>query len=174
MISVEYYLTPFGELILGSFDDKLCLCDWKYRKMRIQIDDRIKSELNADYAYKTSPVIEETIRQLQEYFSGERTIFQLQLKMIGTPFQQSVWDTLCQIPYGTTTTYLDLSRKLGKEKAIRAVAAANGANALSIIVPCHRVVGRSGELVGYAGGLDTKMKLLKLENAPINDQLDLF
>ena len=94
---------------------------------------------------------------------------------MNTAFQKSVWDELRQIPYGKTDSYLGLSQKLNNEKAIRAVASANGANAISIIVPCHRIIGSNGELVGYAGGLPAKKKLLKLEGSdPMGDELELF
>ena len=94
--------------------------------------------------------------------------------LAGTDFQKTVWQSLLQIPYGKTMTYLDLSRNMGNEKAIRAIASANGANAISIIIPCHRIIGSNGELVGYAGGLPTKKRLLQLESAYINPQLELF
>ena len=169
-IQIKYHKTPVGELILGSFDGKLCLADWRYRKMRSTIDKRIKTGLNAEYEEGRSNVIEETIYQLEEYFRSERKVFDIPLLLIGTDFQKSVWDALMQVPYGKTDTYLGLSKKIGKEKAIRAVAGANGANAISIIVPCHRIIGSDGNLVGYAGGLHAKKKLLQLETP----HLDIF
>lgn len=112
------------------------------------------------------------VQQLREYFAGERKTFQLQLNPQGTPFQKKVWTSLLEIPYGTTTTYLALSRNLGDEKAIRAVAAANGKNPLWIVIPCHRVIGSDGSLTGYAGGLWRKKWLLEHENP--SAQLGLF
>ena len=162
-ITIKYYKTPVGELILGSFDDKLCLADWRYRKMRSTIDKRIQTGLNADCIEDSSDVIERAISQFEEYFRNERKEFDIPLLLIGTDFQKSVWDALMQVPYGKTDTYLDLSEKIGNVKAIRAVAGANGANAISIIVPCHRIIGSDGNLVGYAGGLPAKKKLLELE-----------
>ena len=94
--------------------------------------------------------------------------------LVGSDFQKTVWNTLLQIPYGKTETYLGLSKSMNNEKAIRAVASANGANAFSIIVPCHRVIGSDGKLVGYAGGLSVKKKLLELEGALATNQLSLF
>jgi methylated-DNA-[protein]-cysteine S-methyltransferase len=173
-INIQYFKTPIGELIIGSFDDKLCLCDWKYRKMRAAVDKRIQTGLNADFVEATSPVIELTKTQLGEYFSGRRTVFNIPILLVGTDFQQSVWKALIQIPLGKTASYLALSKLLSNEKAIRAVAAANGANAISIIIPCHRIIGSDGSLVGYAGGLAAKKTLLKLENALENEQLSLF
>lgn len=173
-IKIQYFKTPYGELIIGSFEDKLCLCDWRYRKMRESIDKRIKKGLNSDFIEESSDVIEITKAQLTEYFADERKEFDVPLLFVGSDFQKSIWDTLMQIPYGTTNTYLGLSRIIGNEKAIRAVASANGANAISIIVPCHRIIGSDGKMVGYAGGLAVKKKLLSLENALYESQLSLF
>jgi len=108
--------------------------------------------------------LEDTVSQLNEYFKGERTQFSLKLNPKGTDFQQRVWDTLLTIPYGKTTSYLQLSKDLGDVKAIRAVANANGKNPLWIIVPCHRVIGSDGSLTGYAGGLSRKQWLLEHES----------
>jgi methylated-DNA-[protein]-cysteine S-methyltransferase len=101
--------------------------------------------------------------QLREYFAGERREFDLPLDMRGTAFQQSVWEALLAIPYGETTTYGQLAKRLGDVNAVRAVGAANGRNPVSIVVPCHRVIGSTGKLTGFAGGLDTKAYLLRLE-----------
>lgn len=173
-IHIAYWRTVYGELMLGSFQDKLCLCDWRYRHKRISIDQRLQKKWTVQYTEGSSQIIEEAKHQLSAYFNRERTTFDLPILMAGSPFQLLVWNTLMQIPYGSTETYLGLARKLDREDAIRAVAAANGANALSIIVPCHRVLGSDGKLVGYAGGLETKKKLLLLENALPQDQLSLF
>ena len=117
----------------------------------------------------------QAIQQLKEYFEGERKEFSLPLLMVGTEFQQSVWNELIKVSYGETETYLSLTNKVGNMNTIRAVAAANGANAISIIVPCHRIIGSDGNLVGYAGGLDAKKKLLQLENKDkFPEQLELF
>lgn len=174
IIEISYFTTLFGELILGTFNHKLCLADWRYRKMRIAIDQRIQNTLKATYTENNNPIIEETKNQLNQYFEGNRTEFDIPLLLIGTDFQKSVWNALLEIPYGKTYSYLDLSKKLNQEKAIRAVASANGANAISIIVPCHRIIGSNKTLIGYAGGLNTKQKLLSLENPSFNNQLKLF
>ena len=173
-IHIEYFKTSFGELLLGSFNNQLCIADWRYRNMRNAIDYRIKTVLNAFYVEQEDAVLEETKKQLLQYFKQERTIFDIPLLLVGTDFQKSVWSALIGISYGKTDSYLGLSKKLKNEKAIRAVASANGANAISIIVPCHRIIGSKGDLVGYAGGLTTKMKLLELENPSFNQQLKLF
>lgn len=111
------------------------------------------------------------VQQFQAYFQGELKEFDLKLNPIGTDFQKKVWEKLLEIPYGTTTSYLKLSRDLGDEKAIRAVASANGRNPLWIVVPCHRVIGSDGSLTGYAGGLYRKQWLMELENPPIQQRL---
>ena len=164
MISIQYYKTPVGELILGSYDNKLCLGDWRYRKMRSSIDSRIQKGLKAEYVEESSEVIVETMKQLDEYFTNDRKTFDVPLLMVGTDFQKSVWQGLIEIPYGTTASYLELSKNIGNEKAVRAVASANGANAISIMIPCHRIIGSDGALTGYAGGLPAKKKLLELES----------
>jgi len=174
-ISIKYFHTPFGELILGSFKDQLYLCDWRYRKMRSQIDNRIQKVLNGYFKEEETSIIRDAEHQLTQYFSGDRTDFNITLSMVGSPFQLSVWNELVKIPFGKTETYLGLSKKIYNEKAIRAVAAANGANALAIFVPCHRIVGSKGELTGYAGGLKVKKKLLQLEaDKQTFKQLNLF
>ena len=173
-INISYFKTPVGELIMGSFDDKLCLCDWRYRKKRNDIDTRIISGLNADYVEGDSGIISETKKQLTQYFERERREFDIPLLFIGSDFQKRVWEVLLTITFGNSETYLGLSDKLGDKNAIRAVASANGANAISIIVPCHRIIGTDESLVGYAGGIDSKRKLLKLENILIHNQFSLF
>lgn len=110
-----------------------------------------------------SPELEEAVRQIEEYFLGKRKEFTFKLNPTGTEFQKKVWDELLKIPFGETISYLDLSKKLGDPKAIRAVAAANGKNPIWIVIPCHRVVGSKGEMVGYAGGIHRKKWLLNHE-----------
>jgi len=105
----------------------------------------------------------EAIQQLNDYFAGKRTDFDLKLSPTGTEFQNQVWQALLKIPYGTTTSYGALAKQLGRPKASRAVGAANGQNPLAIVVPCHRVIGSNGKLTGYAGGLHRKEALLNLE-----------
>jgi methylated-DNA-[protein]-cysteine S-methyltransferase len=173
-IKIDFFKTPFGELILGDYDNMLCLCDWRYRKMRNSIDARINKHLRSQFIEKESSLIQEAKLQLDQYFEGNRKEFDIPLLQIGTEFQKKVWNALGQIPYGKTMTYSELSAKLGDPKAIRAIASANGANALVVIVPCHRIIGSDGDMVGYAGGVDAKMKLLKLENAFPANQLNLF
>lgn len=116
----------------------------------------------------------EVIRQLDAYFAGELTEFDLPLRLAGTPFQQSVWAELLKIPYGETRSYGELAEQLGKPGASRAVGLANGKNPVSIVVPCHRVIGASGSLTGYGGGVDRKQRLLAFENGTENDVPALF
>ncbi len=113
----------------------------------------------------SSPILNETIRQLREYFSGERKIFDLPLKQNGTPFQEKAWDYLMTIPYGKTVSYKEEAIKIGSPKGSRAVGSANGKNNIAIIVPCHRVVNQGKGLGGYAYGLDVKKYLLRLESS---------
>ncbi len=166
-IVTRSFRTPCGELLLGAFNGKLCLCDWRYRRMRTTIDARIRRGLQAEVEEGDAPVISGAIKQLEAYFAGERHTFDLPLRFVGTDFQQRVWKALQEIPYGATITYAELASMVGEPSAVRAVASANGANALSIIVPCHRVIGSDGSLTGYAGGLGVKRKLLQLEGADI-------
>ena len=162
-IAIQYLKTPYGELVLGSFDEKLCLCDWRNGKTRQTIDNRLRKGLRAVFAENKSKVLDMTTQQLQEYFEGKRRQFDVPLLMVGTSFQKSVWNELRQVSYGQTLSYLQLAEKVGNKNAVRAVANANGANAISILIPCHRIIGSNGKLVGYAGGLETKKKLLILE-----------
>ena len=112
-----------------------------------------------------SVVLKEAERQLGEYFAGERSAFELPLAPVGTPFQRRVWDALREIPYGETVSYGELARRIGQPTASRAVGLANGKNPISIVVPCHRVIGSSGKLIGYGGGLERKHTLLELERS---------
>ena len=116
-------------------------------------------------------VLKEAVSQLEEYFEGKRTDFNLKLNPQGTEFQRKVWKALLEIPYGKTISYMDQTKKLGDIKAIRAVASANGKNPLWIVVPCHRVIGTDGSLTGYAGGLWRKKWLLELENPTTQQSL---
>ncbi len=164
-INIQYYKTKVGEFILGSFNSKLCMLDWRYRKMRTTIDNRIRNGLKAEYVENGDELIGEAIEQLDEFLRGDRRRFDIPLLMVGTEFQKSVWNALVKVPYGYTSTYLQLAENANNKKAVRAVASANGANAISLIIPCHRIIGSNGELVGYAGGLPVKKRLLELEKS---------
>ncbi len=162
-INIQYHKTKIGELILGAFDEKLCILDFRYRRMRPTVDNRIKRGLKADFIEQKDETIDEAKRQVDEYLNEGRKDFDVPLLMVGTDFQKNVWKGLMKVPYGSTSTYLKLAKSINNEKAVRAVASANGANSIGLIIPCHRIIGSNGELVGYGGGLPVKKRLLKLE-----------
>ena len=149
--------SPVGELTLVARDGKLSAILWEVeRANRVRLGELIESH--------DSPVLLETERQLQEYFAGTRNQFELELDFTGTDFQKQVWQALLTIPFGETRSYSQIAEQIGNPKAVRAVGAANGRNPISIIAPCHRVVGASGGLTGFAGGLEAKQYLLTLED----------
>lgn len=148
--------SPVGLLTLAAKGDKLTAILWE-----CEIDGRVKlGEMIEDPAF---PVLQKTEQQLNEYFAGKRTRFELDLDFTGTEFQKEVWAALLEIPFGETRSYSDIARRIGRPKAVRAVGAANGRNPISIVAPCHRVIGTSGKLTGFAGGLANKELLLRLE-----------
>lgn len=152
----SHFDSPVGRLTLVASDDGLAAVLWEN-------DDpqRVRLDIGAEAA--SHPVIAAAAEQLREYFAGSRIAFDLKLDPAGTEFQRSVWKLLLQIPYGETRSYGELATALGNPNAMRAVGAANGRNPLSIVAPCHRVVGAKGELTGFAGGLEAKAYLLSLE-----------
>ncbi len=166
IINIQKYTSPCGELVLGSLDGKLCQCDWVVEKHRDIVDRRLKKQLGATFVETTSDVIELASAQLDEYFAGTRQVFTVPLLFVGSDFQRSVWHELMNIPYGKTISYAALAVRLGRPSAVRAVANANGANAISIFAPCHRVIGSNNTLGGYGGGLNAKRYLLQLESSP--------
>lgn len=155
-IIVHRYESPCGPLVLGSYEERLCLCDWQVEKHRDHVDNRLKRVLNADFVVGTSGIIDRAVRQLDEYFAGDRTNFDIPLLFVGTDFQKTVWTDLLNIPYGQTISYGEMAKRIGKPTAVRAVANANGANAISIFAPCHRVIGSNNTQTGYGGGLEAK------------------
>lgn len=162
-IAIQYYDSPCGTLVLGSIAARLCLCDWTANRHRERTDARLQRTLNAEYAIRPSDVVSRAMSELDEYFLGKRTAFDIPLLMAGTEFQKQVWQSLLAIPYGTTISYGEEARRIGMPAAVRAVANANGANPISILVPCHRVIGSNGALTGYGGGTVAKQWLLQLE-----------
>ena len=164
-INIQYHKTKIGELALGSFDEKLCLLDFRFRKMRTAVDSRIRKGLNAEYVEQNDDVIEKTRKQIDEYLNGDRNGFDVPIVVVGTEFQKTVWNALMKVPYGVTSTYSQLAKDINNEKAIRAVASANGANSIGLIIPCHRIIESNGDLGGYGGGLAVKKRLLKLEQS---------
>lgn len=164
VITTRLYDAPCGRLVLGSFGDSLCLCDWLTGQHHGLIVRRLSRNLGACFAEGTSPLLEAAAAQLDEYFSGRRRAFGLPLLFTGTKFQKAVWQRLMTIPYGETISYGALAAGLGMPKSVRAVANANGANAISVFAPCHRVIGADRSLTGYGGGLAVKRYLLDLEH----------
>lgn len=165
IIKISYMQTSLGELILGSINEKLCLSDWNNRTKRTSIDKRITTLLRAHYVETPSSITNIAQKQIQEYLQGGRSSFDLPLASPGTQLQQLVWNEIIKIPYGTTISYKELAARTGHPTAIRAVASCVGANALSLIIPCHRIIGSNGSLGGYAGGKETKKRLLELEGS---------
>ena len=150
--------SPVGELTLVATQTGLAAILW-------EDDDPRRVPLPWGARDPGHPVLRETERQLGEYFAGARRAFSLPLDVRGTPFQRTVWQAMGEIPFGETRSYGDLARRIGNPGAVRAVGAANGRNPISIVGPCHRVVGSSGKLTGFAGGLAAKAFLLRLEGA---------
>jgi methylated-DNA-[protein]-cysteine S-methyltransferase len=153
-----YISSPVGELILESEDEKIITLGF--------LRDTKQEETS-------TPVIEQCISELEEYFSGRRKFFSFEMDLRGTEFQVKVWSELLNIPFGKTISYEELAIRIGNIKSIRAVGLANGQNPIAIVVPCHRVIGKSGDLVGYGGGLDRKIWLLQHEGA-MQKQLSIF
>jgi methylated-DNA-[protein]-cysteine S-methyltransferase len=150
-VSIAYYKSPAGILRLEATDSALTVVSFEN-------DTTVINPISTNHS-----ILQRTISQLDEYFAGTRMSFDIQLSPQGTGFQQSVWNELLKINYGVAITYLQLAKRLGNVKSIRAAASANGRNPLGIIIPCHRVVGADGKLTGYAGGLHRKQWLLEHE-----------
>lgn len=149
-----YLNSPIGDLLLAGDESALTLIGFPKGKMR--------HDPEPDWIFNEKPFAAAR-QQLQEYFAGDRKDFDLPLQLSGTEFQVQVLEELQTIPYGETTSYGDIANRIGRPKAVRAVGAANGRNPLPIVIPCHRVIGSSGDLTGFGGGLDTKAALLRLE-----------
>jgi methylated-DNA-[protein]-cysteine S-methyltransferase len=150
--------SPIGRLKLVATDEGLAGILW-------ETDHPRHARLNVEAEDDAHPVLVETERQLEEYFAGQRTAFTMKLDLAGTAFQRKVWNALLTIPFGETRSYGQIARQIGNPAAARAVGAANGRNPVSIVAPCHRVLGATGRLTGFAGGLDAKAHLLALERA---------
>ena len=168
IIFTETYHSPCGDLILGSFGDQLCLCDWTVSKLRNRTDLRLKRVLKAEMREEPSAVTREATKELDAYFLGVRKNFDLPLLFVGTPFQKSVWENLHFVPYGETRTYAWMAEQLGNEHAVRAIGHAIGSNPIAIFAPCHRIIGSDGKLTGFAGGIAAKKFLLDMES---NDKM---
>jgi methylated-DNA-[protein]-cysteine S-methyltransferase len=157
-LSYKLVNSPIGVLRLVASENGLVAILWKNDKpRRVRLGEVVEEP--------SHPVLVRTEKELKEYFAGERRVFSIPLDMRGTPFQNEVWGALLGIPFGETRSYADLAKRLGNPAASRAVGAANGRNPVAIIVPCHRVVGATGSLTGFAGGLEAKAYLLSLEGS---------
>ena len=155
-----YMDSPVGALKLVAHDQALVAVMWDNEDhKRVRLAELIESPQH--------PMLHKVKQQLEQYFAGQRQQFDLPIDFQGTDFQQQVWQALLTIPYGETRSYKEIALQIGNAKAVRAVGAANGKNPISIIAPCHRVIGASGALVGFAGGLDKKQILLSLEQSQI-------
>ncbi|HEY9045898.1 MAG TPA: methylated-DNA--[protein]-cysteine S-methyltransferase [Ohtaekwangia sp.] len=158
MKGTAYYTSPVGELLIESEDEKIITVNF--------LKDTKREEV-------PTPATDQCITELDEYFFKGRKFFTVELDLRGSTFQQKVWNALLAIPYGKTVSYEEIALRVGDIKSIRAVGLANGQNPIAIIVPCHRVIGKSGDLVGYGGGLENKEWLLYHEGAMLR-QLSLF
>ncbi|MGI9232262.1 MAG: methylated-DNA--[protein]-cysteine S-methyltransferase [Woeseiaceae bacterium] len=157
-----YLDTPIGELLLAGEEGSLSMIGFPKGAMR--------RDPEPDWIYNEKP-LEDARGQLMEYFAGKRKSFDLPLQLNGTEFQVSVLQALQNIPYGETVSYGEIAKRIGRPKAMRAVGAANGRNPIPIVVPCHRVIGSSGDMTGFGGGIDTKEALLRLEAENTHDLL---
>ncbi len=158
-----YYQSPIGLIRMGE--------TWGFLTRADFIEQNTESEhFLSDSISKTSTLLKDACRQLDEYFEGRRQKFDLALKPQGTDFQRFAWESLLRIPYGETRSYLQQAESIRNPKAIRAIGQANSRNPIPIIIPCHRVIGKNGSLTGYAGGLDRKTRLLSLENSFMHEQ----
>ncbi len=165
IVNIQHYDSPCGQIVLASIGGELCLCDWSGMQCAERNKRRLLRLLDAVFKEELSEVIEQTQRQLDEYFAGTRSVFDIPLHPVGTDFQKAVWSALLEIPYGEVRTYMDIARRVDNVRGVRAVAQAIGANGIGIIIPCHRVIGSDNTLTGFAGGLETKRRLLELEGS---------
>jgi AraC family transcriptional regulator of adaptative response/methylated-DNA-[protein]-cysteine methyltransferase len=164
-ITLSWIRTAAGPLVVGTTEEAVCLLEFSDRRMLENQLRTLRRRFRGVLLPGSNPLVTALQQQLTEYFSGERRQFTIPLSHPGTPFQEKVWSTLLDIPYGTTCSYQDVARKVGHPRAVRAVGTANGMNRIAILIPCHRVVNASGELGGYGGGLWRKRMLLDLESA---------
>ncbi len=162
-IEVDLVDTPLGPVVVGATSSALCLLEFATRRMLATQVDVLRRRFKTSVVPGRNEVVERTAQELAEYFAGKRSRFEVPIATPGTPFQERVWRELCKIPFGETRSYEALARKVGRPGAVRALGTANGANRVAIVVPCHRVCRKSGELGGYGGGLWRKQALLDLE-----------
>jgi methylated-DNA-[protein]-cysteine S-methyltransferase len=168
-IATTYYQSPLGLLRIGGTDTYISEISFVDN-----LDGAAPRKSSADLQGPVSPLVIQCIEQLIQYFQGQRRVFEFPVHQEGTDFQQKVWTELTAIPFGKTLSYLDMARRLGDTKTIRAAAAANGKNHVAIVVPCHRVIGSKRDLVGYGGGLWRKKWLLDHETKILYGVQTLF
>jgi len=173
MIVYENYTTELGEVVIAACNQGVEGIDKGIVALRFHSADS-PLRLGKGWCREASELTEMAAQQLREYIAGQRRHFDLPLAPHGTEFQRRVWDALVQIPFGETRSYSQQAQQLGQPRAIRAVARANGANPVAVIIPCHRVIGANGSLTGYAGGLPLKARLLTLEGASFVSQGELL
>jgi len=163
VVHIIRIVTPLGPMMAGATEDALCLLEFADRRiLELQLR-RVRKHFDAFFIPSSNRILEQLRRELDAYFDGELQRFTVSLSAPGTPFQQTVWKRLQQIPYGTTASYRDIATSLGSPNSVRAVARANGDNRIALIIPCHRVIGSDGNLTGYGGGLWRKRRLLDIE-----------
>ncbi len=167
VITVKRILSPLGPIFVGATDKGVCLVEFTDRRMIETQINRLRQSMKAEFVQGEHRILDKLETQLEEYFKGKRTSFDLPLVLTGSDFQKKAWDALAKIPYGETRSYQEQAIKVGDINAVRAVARANGDNKISIIVPCHRVIAKNGKLAGYGGGLWRKKFLLDLEKKNI-------
>lgn len=165
VVDLKRIETPLGTMIACADENGICMLEFSDRKALPTELKEISKHFNANIIQGENPHFKTLEKELAEYFEGKIKDFNVPLSPVGTDFQKSVWEILRKIPYGTTRSYMEQAKILGNPKAVRAVANANGLNKISIIIPCHRVIGTNGKLTGYGGGIWRKQKLLELEKA---------
>ncbi|MBS4944210.1 MAG: methylated-DNA--[protein]-cysteine S-methyltransferase, partial [Neisseria mucosa] len=170
-LTVAALATPLGEMLAVFGGKGLCLLEFVGQKQLEQEITAVQKALHGQFIFQENEQTQLLRQELDLYFQGRLKVFATPLEMIGTAFQQQVWNALLTIPYGETRSYKEQAQQLGNPKAIRAVAAANGQNKVSILIPCHRVIGSDGKLTGYAGGLNRKQSLLALERGEVQTAL---
>jgi len=163
-INLQFYKHKYTEFVIGSYNGRVCILDYRYRKQRASLDRKISAALNAKFVYKNDETIEHAISQIDDYFMGMQNNLTFNVLPIGSRFDKQVWNELSSIKSGETSTYSELASKMGPLVSPRNVAISCGLNTLAIIIPCHRVINSNGDIGNYGGGVDMKERLLRLES----------
>ena len=162
-LTITHFDSPIGPMVACATNQGICLVDYMDRKILEKEFEYLANEFNTEILPGKNKHLDKLKKELEEYFIGNRSTFTVPIHASGTHFQMSVWDALQNIPYGNTRSYKQQAEAIGNVKAVRAVASTNGKNRINILIPCHRVIGSNGKLVGYGGGLERKKWLLDLE-----------